>query len=264
MDLTHRQEDFIRKLLDLYRDMDEPLHYAHLADQLDVSKDTAYYMLNLLKRKGYIESIYERRKEGPGRAAVLFKPTIKAHETFERLSEGSDADWDAIKEQIITKVSRGEFEDMNLAVEILAHMKTGTRGDIEYCFLILGSIAANMRNRARVRILRRYYPVVENVAATTGLNFLRNLPFFMLGMSATDSDSPDRIEDLVDHLHRYERYFDAMDKESRQKLAVMVKKVLFPKGSDGDTHSDSAQKRDLTDMTPGDLLDADSKIRQGE
>jgi predicted ArsR family transcriptional regulator len=92
MDLTHRQEIFIRNLLDLYRDMDEPMHYTRLAEQLGVSKDTAYYMLNLLKEKGYVESIYERRKEGPGRAAVLFKPTIKAHETFERLSKGSDAD----------------------------------------------------------------------------------------------------------------------------------------------------------------------------
>jgi DNA-binding PadR family transcriptional regulator len=242
MDLTHRQEYFIRKLLDLYRDMDEPLHYAHLADHLGVSKDTAYYMLNLLKRKGYIESIYERRAEGPGRATVLFRPSIKAHETFERLSEGSDANWDEIKEQIVTKVSRGEFEDMNLAVKILAHVKTGKRSDIDYCFVILGSIAANMGSRARVRILRRYYPVVEKVAATTGFDFLRSLPFFMLGMSAMDSDSPDRIDNLVDYLQRYERNFDAMDKESRQTLLVMVKKVLFPKGSDGDTHSDSVKK----------------------
>lgn len=226
------------------------MHYAHLAEQLGVSKDTAYYLLNLLRKKGYIESVYETSGEGPGRATVLFRPTIKAHETFNRLSEGSNAEWDAIKEQIITKISQGEFEDMNLAGDILARVQTGTHSDIEYCFVVLGSIAANMSSRARVRILRRYYPVAEKVAATTRLDFLRDLPFFMLGISASDSDHPERIEDILDHVQRYESYLDAMDKESRQTLAAMIKKMVFPSGSNGEPHSGSAQKRDLTDTTP--------------
>ncbi len=69
-------------MLDIYLEIQEPIHYTTVAEQLNLSKYTAYDMLRLLEEKGYVESVYETRGEGPGRASVLFQPTQKAKETF--------------------------------------------------------------------------------------------------------------------------------------------------------------------------------------
>ena len=52
MKLTGRQQDFLNKFLDLYREADHPLHYAVLADRVGVTKITAYEMLRLLEERG--------------------------------------------------------------------------------------------------------------------------------------------------------------------------------------------------------------------
>lgn len=51
MKITRRQEDFIRKLLDLYRESEGPIHYSELAERLGVNRFTAYDMLRLLEEK---------------------------------------------------------------------------------------------------------------------------------------------------------------------------------------------------------------------
>ena len=56
--LTRRQEDFINNLLDLYREMEGPIHYSVLAERLGVSPFTAYDMLRLLEEKGLVSSEY--------------------------------------------------------------------------------------------------------------------------------------------------------------------------------------------------------------
>ena len=45
MKLTRRQEEFIRKLMDLYWEKRGPIHYSVLAERLGVSPFTAYDML---------------------------------------------------------------------------------------------------------------------------------------------------------------------------------------------------------------------------
>ncbi len=81
MKLTRRQEAFMRKLLDVYREAQEPVHYSVLAGRLGVSPFTAYDMLRLLEEKGLVSSDYSRgtRKSGPGRSEVFFLPTPLAH-----------------------------------------------------------------------------------------------------------------------------------------------------------------------------------------
>jgi DNA-binding IscR family transcriptional regulator len=73
MKLTRRQEDVIRKMLDLHDLHQAPIHYKTLADHLGVSPFTAYDMLRLLEEKGLVTSEYQLAsdKSGPGRGAAL-------------------------------------------------------------------------------------------------------------------------------------------------------------------------------------------------
>jgi Mn-dependent DtxR family transcriptional regulator len=51
MKLTHRQETYVQSLLDLYRELNGPIHYSVLAKRIGVSPFTAYGLLRLLEKK---------------------------------------------------------------------------------------------------------------------------------------------------------------------------------------------------------------------
>jgi DNA-binding IscR family transcriptional regulator len=58
MKLTHRQETFVQSLLDLYGELNGPIHYSVLANRIGVSPFTAYGLLRLLEKKGLVISQY--------------------------------------------------------------------------------------------------------------------------------------------------------------------------------------------------------------
>ena len=124
MRLTRRQDIFIHKLLDLYRESENAVHYALVAERLGVSKFTAYDMLRLLEKKGYVTSEYTLapQRSGPGRSTILFRPTEKARALLHRLAgDTSDsADWAQIKAHAVERARQGYFEDPKLAEAILA------------------------------------------------------------------------------------------------------------------------------------------------
>src|SRR5919204_6366231 len=100
MRLTRRQQDFLRKLLDLYHETQRPIHYSQVAEALGVNRFSAYDMLKLLEQKGYVRSEYVLgpAHSGPGRSSIAFLPTAKARAAV-RLFGGraaKDAEWEAV------------------------------------------------------------------------------------------------------------------------------------------------------------------------
>jgi len=89
MELTFRQKVFLSRVLNLYLETREPLHYSTIAQQLGLSNSTAYDMLRLLEGKGMVSSEYVMPKvtSGPGRSSILFFPTAEAIDLFSRLRE---------------------------------------------------------------------------------------------------------------------------------------------------------------------------------
>jgi energy-coupling factor transport system substrate-specific component len=51
MEITRRQEDFIRKIIDLYRELQGTFHYSFVAERLGISPFTAYDMLRFLEKR---------------------------------------------------------------------------------------------------------------------------------------------------------------------------------------------------------------------
>jgi len=111
-ELTRRQQQFLRQFLDIYQEMDSPIHYVGLAKRLDIGKITAYEMLRLLEKRGLVEAEYHLPpgNRGPGRSEVFFRPTKEATRLFERFS-GSTADteeWEILKQHILKELQEGK------------------------------------------------------------------------------------------------------------------------------------------------------------
>ena len=108
MRLTSRQQAFLDKLFDLYREFNGPVHYSVVAERLGVNKFSAYDMLKLLEKKGVAASSYVlgQKHAGPGRSMVVFYPTYQATRFLTQLRHevlGSD-EWQQAKELLLQRL----------------------------------------------------------------------------------------------------------------------------------------------------------------
>lgn len=72
MKLTGRQRAFLGKFLDLYREVQAPLHYSDVAEAFGVAKNTAYGMLRVLEKRGLVHSV-RAKGQGTSRPVSLTK-----------------------------------------------------------------------------------------------------------------------------------------------------------------------------------------------
>jgi len=113
-ELTRRQKQFLNQFLDVYQEMNKPIHYVKLAKRLGISKITAYEMLRLLEKRGLVDIEYHLPlgNRGPGRSEVFFRPTKEASRLLDRLS-GNNAEikaWEDIKQRILKELQDGKAE----------------------------------------------------------------------------------------------------------------------------------------------------------
>jgi len=120
VELTRRQEAFIHKLLDLYREAEAPVHYADVARALEVRPVTAYEMLRLLEEKGLVTSEYVMPSSGPGRSTIVFRPTEQGEALMRQLAgETWDREeWETVKARILKALQAGSF-DVLVGVNLL-------------------------------------------------------------------------------------------------------------------------------------------------
>ena len=111
-ELTRRQKQFLSQFLDIYQEMNGPIHYVGLAKRLDIGKITAYEMLRLLEKRGLVEAEFNLPpgNRGPGRSEVFFRPTKEATRLFERLSESTadNEEWEIVKQRILKDLQDGK------------------------------------------------------------------------------------------------------------------------------------------------------------
>ncbi len=110
---TVRGWDFMSQLLDLYREVKAPVHYADVAQALGVSPDTAYEVLRLLENKGLVRSETERLQDRSGRPVVAFSPTEEAAGLMTELAGGtpSEWEWEEAKAGILEALEAGKGTD---------------------------------------------------------------------------------------------------------------------------------------------------------
>lgn len=140
--LTGRQREFLEATIRCYEDTGAPVHYTKVAERLHVSKWTAYDLLTLLAREGFlgIERQVDRKEGFVGRSMVLFYPTQKAYRLLRRKEaapKGGES-WEEVKKELLRKLAEAkERGGAPVLKETLAELPK-TRSPLLFCaYLIL-------------------------------------------------------------------------------------------------------------------------------
>lgn len=222
MMLTRRQEEFISSLLDLYRDLQSPVHYKTLAEHLGVSPFTAYDMLRVLEDKGMVKSDYQRPadKSGPGRSAVVFFPTPQALEMLTALADGVDfTNWEAVKQKILEKIRTGDLPIEDLAEELSSRILSEDDETLRYCMEVITIIMLRLRKSSGLQLLLDILPILIQDPVATRKDNLTLLGGFVLGILVHENIE-DHIwcHELFQHVKKYQSLIATIDPKLRQRL----------------------------------------------
>ena len=232
MKITRRQETFIYNLLDLYRELDGPIHYSVLAERVGVSPFTAYDMLRLLEEKGLAASEYrvDSDKPVPGRSEVFFWPTEQAHNLWKVLAGETDTgDWETVKSRVLNRIRDGELQDRELAEQMLARVPPEGSSILRYCVEIITILALRLKRGAGRELLAEYLQKVlseQNGASRVNLSLLSG---FALGVLANENmDTAAWSSQMLDHVQRYQSLILEMDDKLMKRLIKNLAEVFSP------------------------------------
>ena len=232
MKLTHRQETFLQRLLDMYRELNGPIHYSALAERIGVSPFTAYDMLRLLEEKGLVTSQYRLDTDKPvvGRSEIVFMPTERAHQLFNDLAGDSDqVNWENVRAQIMEKIRGGELNDHILAEEILARVPPDVPDVLRYCIEVMTIVILRLGKGTGRQVLAEHLPQIIEWKGTVTRSGLMLLGGFALGLLATESNSDVELNMLLlGHIRRYQSLVMDMDPRLCRRLGDSMKDVFAP------------------------------------
>jgi len=218
--LTFRQKAFLSRVLDIYHEMREPVHYSLVAERLGLSSSTAYDMLKLLEQKGMVGSEYAIPKviSGPGRSSILFFPSAEAIELFSRLAGESQEqeEWEDVKARILSSLHQGKASDyQGLLRELLVRIPEA-RSPLVRCAEVITALLLNLRETKHT--FGRRSPVSMLLAAPVGKLSMSILAGLILGLSFVDQ----RVQRLLVNYQEYtEKYEASLQELSRGSLAKL-------------------------------------------
>lgn len=228
MRLTQRQTDFLRKLLDLYYQARQPIHYSQVAEALGVNRFSAYDMLKLLEQKGYLKSQYVLgpSRSGPGRSSIAFSPTTKAHAAMRLLGGrgSSSEDWYVVREAVLARLRERPAGGDALLQELMAHLPEVT-APLEYCAETAAALVLNLH------AIRQRAAELHPLKALAALAPAGGLEIGMLaGLSIGSalSRGVDRavLDRLLDLTHRFQSQLATLSEEHRRNLSELANEAL--------------------------------------
>ena len=210
MKLTRRQEEFIKKTVEMRDEFQGPIHYSQIAERLGVSPFTAYDMLRVLEKKGFVTSEYQLAadKSGPGRAERLFYPTPLAIEGHRQVSQSAQEalslEGEALKQFLLQKFESGELPTDSSYLEILARIPPIDQSQISYCLEVITVMALNLRYHGKYQVLADHLAHILPENGQANRANLCLLVGFSLGILVeVDANDPEWTQILYEHINRY-------------------------------------------------------------
>ncbi len=226
--MTRRQQEFLSRFLDLYWEVQEPIHYTEIAKRLGIGRITAYEMLRLLEERGLVRSEFylPKDKRGPGRALVLFSPTPQAEQVLKELAGTTteQENWEQIKAQILEQLRQGKAGGYEALLDDLLTRLPERRTPLLYMAEMTTALLLILRTYLegpyaqviKERLSRIGLPGEIGVSALAGMGMVvsvmehvnRRLATFLLGESA-----------------KYQRIFAELTEENRRRLGCLAQEI---------------------------------------
>jgi len=231
MDITARQKEFLDKLLDLYREAQQPIHYSVVAERLGVNPFSAYDMMKLLERKKLVRAEYRLAPDhsGPGRSTIAFVPTSKARAALRLLGGQSidDAEWETAKQRILQNLrTRGDQEFLH---ELLENLPDNSPPLI-FCTEVITALLLQLqqvRTRASESNVARLLPDLRALipSGRLGLGMVAGLSIGSLLSQRPERPSP--VDRLLGQIGRYQRCLSTLNEEHIGNLSDFLQEALL-------------------------------------
>jgi DNA-binding PadR family transcriptional regulator len=223
MRLTPRQQTFLDKLFELYRELKGPVHYSIVADKLGVNKFSAYDMLKVLEEKGVAASDYvlSGDQAGPGRSQVVFYPTNKAAQFLTQLRDEmrNSSDWSRVKERILHRLEEARQTNPADALREALSNLPDTKMPLNYCAEMISILLLNVERLRSRNLLSALNGL--NAKGQVGLGALAGLS---LAFSLTNEETDDTslTDKLLTHTQRFQNQLAEMSEDSVIKLSSFL------------------------------------------
>jgi len=242
MKITKRQREFLKALIDLYRQKGSSVHYSEVALKMGVSKWTAYDMLQLLRREGLLEVEYlipepDNYRWGKlGRSTITFFPAKKGY-AISNLSQRNlpikAAELNKLKNDIIQKFEeiKGKFSLKDLFKEALK-----TKSPLIFCACVLLILILLIKKItegiAEIKLLSQVIPhdatstyiglaliVFAGMCFGVLTKYINNIPKYVTG-------SNNNLDEYIGYIHTYNQYVSQMNKDEQKSLLDFLKETL--------------------------------------
>jgi hypothetical protein len=230
MNLTPRQQAFLDKLFDLYRELGGPVHYSVVAERLGVNKFSAYDMLKLLEEKGVAASSYVLSDDhtGPGRSMVVFYPTHKAARFLTQLRHEvlNGDEWQQTKERLLQQMREATDSDyVEVVRETLSHLPD-IKTPLIYCAEMIGVLLLNLAHASQQDGGSIPHRMLTSLTARGEVG-LGTLAGFSLGsILLSQSGDPSLVGKLINHTKEFQAYLSELSEESIGRLTSFLQDAL--------------------------------------
>jgi hypothetical protein len=220
MKLTYRQKTFLSQLLDVYREMQEPIHYSIVAKRLGLDNSTSYDMFRLLEKKGMVRAEYGTPKEnsGPGRSNILFLPTTEAIELFSHLAGNisEQHNWDDVKAHILADLGSGKADDCEDILSELLSRIPQHQSPLVQCAQTITALLLNLREVKQE--LAEQSSVDNLLRAPVSKLRMSILAGLILGLSHADKETQRLLCIYQEYAEKYEASLQELNRDSLLKL----------------------------------------------
>ncbi len=224
MKLTYRQSAAVAVLLDLYAESrEQPIAYRQVAERLGVAPTTAYRLLRLAERMGYLRAIYAARpaERSVGRSAVLFEPTELARRTLAEIASPPPPDeaWETTRGRLLEAFASPETAAFSEALgDLLASLdEPGTPVDVAG-----RTIAALMISLEQARGGAEDDDLLDRIAKPGTRFGLSTLGGMLLGLAWADRATRNLAEQLDRQVGRFEAALAELSPEQSSAIAGFV------------------------------------------